>query len=182
MSSGLIIDKNVTLTLKGGGGTPTVAIAGSARLSGSISITENLPNRTLVRTADGRVVEEVETSDPDSFWSMTVNLIVPGSSFTGTSAAEVFDVVRALMYQDATKISGTAWTSAYTFTQGGGCGFAVDMDIAVTYCSAGSSTTKTLSLGAVTVRSAPSFSIGESESEYSVTFEGLEEVNWNAWA
>lgn len=182
MSVGLIIDKNVTLTLKGGAGTPTVAIAGSARLSGSISITENLPNRTLVRTADGRVVGDVETSDPDSFASVTVTLLVAGSSFAGTSAAEVFDVVRALMFQDATKISGTAWTSAYAYTQGGGCDFAVDMDLAVTYCSSGSSTTKTLSLGAVTVRSAPSLSIGEAQSEYSVTFECLEEINWNAWA
>ena len=128
------------------------------------------------------MLAEVETGNPDSFGTVTVALYATGDTFCDTAAAQFFDIVRGLMFQDAAKIAGAAWTTAFAFPLGGGCDFAVDLDLAVTFCTGGASVTKTLALGAATVRGGISTPFGETGGATSVTFELLEEINWLAWA
>lgn len=182
MGTAFILDKNTSLTLAGGSGTPTFALAGSARVTGSISITENGPERTRVKAADGQVKADVATADPEFWGTVTVAIQVNGGDLANNSGAELHHIARALLKQDLSLIPGTAWTAAYAYDQGGGCDANVDLSIAVTYCNSGSDVTKTLSLGAVTVTDPPSMSIGEAVTEYSVTFQLIEEPDWTTWA
>lgn len=182
MGTAFAIDKNVSLTLAGGGGSPSLVLGASSRVTGSVTLTENVPNRTRVKAADGQVKADVYTSDPDFWGTCTVTLQILGEDIANNSGAELHHIVRALFKQDLTLIPGASWTAAYAYDQGGGCDANVDLSIAVTYCVAGVSTTKTLALGAVTVTDAPSFRFGEAVTEYAVTFQLIEEPDWTAWA
>lgn len=182
MASGLVIDKNVSLTLASSSGTPSFSIGSSARVTGSITWTQNAPNRTRVYAASGVVQDDVETSEPEFYGTVSVSLLVNGADMANTSGVELHHIVTALQYKDLSKIPGTSWTAPFNYAQGGGCDANVDLSLAITYCSSGSSTTKTLAFGAVTVTDSSSFAIGESQTQYDVTFQLLEEVDLTAWA
>ena len=178
----LVIDKNVRLNFKSGGGTPTFLVGASARTTGSITWTQNSASRTRVFAANGVVQDDVKTAEPEFYGSITVQLLVNGGDMANTSGVELHHIVTALQKQDLSLIPGTAWTAPFSYPQGGGCDVNVDLDLDITYCAAGSETTKTLSFGAVTVTDASTFSIGESQTTYNATFQMLEDVDLTAWA
>jgi len=182
MGTAFVIDKNVSLTLASSTGTPSLVLGGDVRATGSITLTENVAARTRIYAADGSVKADVQTADPEFWGSLAVSIHVTGADYANTAGATLQHIGRALFKQDLTLIPGTSWVAPFAYDQGGGCDANVDLSIAVTYCAAGASVTKTLALGAVTVIDAPSVSFGESIADYAVTFQLLEEPDWTTWA
>lgn len=180
--SALVIDRNVRLNFKSGGGTPTFLVASSGRTTGSITWTQNSPSRTRVFAANGVVQDDVKTAEAEFYGTITVQLLVNGGDMSNNTGVELHHIVTALQKQDLSLIPGTSWTAPFSYPQGGGCDANVDMDIDITYCSGGTEVTKTLSFGAVTVTDSSTFSIGEAQTTYNVTFQMLEDVDLTAWA
>ena len=178
-NTALMLDKDFKLTIKENGGA-FVEVQASNRLPGSVSVTENPPIRSVVVSASG-VLDDTRTRDPEVYGTVTATVHVPGADYTNTSTATIINVIRALLFKDATKIPGATWTTTFNYPQSGGCGFYLDLEIETVYCSGGADVTRTLNLGAVKVIDAFTTSFTEDHAEFGFTAQLLEEPDFTAW-
>lgn len=179
-----LLDGKTTLTFKSAGGTPSLSVTGDDRISrGSITITINDEVYQYIQSASGTTIGRPKTSSPEVYGTLTVTGHVTAVDWTNTSEATLHHLAEGLRANDPTKIPGSpSWATTHSYLLSGGCDFFVDLDLSHTYCVSGSDTTKTISLGAVSLAGGWAVPIGEATTEVNLTFNLIEVVDWTSWA